>query len=53
MIEIIILHIPKNIKLCGLAYKVVCIDDKSSKQVILYRGINAVNKLTNGTPKEN
>ena len=31
-------HIP-----CSFAYKVVCIDDKFSKPVVLYRGKNAVN----------
>ena len=30
---------------CSFAYKVVCIDDKFSKPVVLYRGNNAVNKL--------
>ena len=40
-------------KLCSLAYKVACIDDKSSKPVILYRGINAVNKLIDRICTEN
>ena len=53
MIEIIILYILRNMKLCNLAYKVACIDDKSSKPVILYRGINAVNKLIDRIPTEN
>ena len=33
-------HIP-----CSFAYKVVCVDNKSSKKVILYRGKNAVYKF--------
>ena len=33
-------HIP-----CGFAYKVVCIDDHFSKDVVLYRGKNAVFKF--------
>ena len=33
-------HIP-----CSLAYKLVCIDDKFSKDVVLYRGKNAVFKF--------
>ena len=33
-------HIP-----CSFAYKVVCIDDKFSKPVVLYRGKNAINKF--------
>ena len=30
---------------CSFAYKVVCIDNKFSKKVALYRGMNAVNKF--------
>ena len=33
-------HIP-----CSFAYKVVCIDDKFSKDIVLYRGKNAVKKF--------
>ena len=33
-------HIP-----CSFAYKVVCIDNKFSKKVVLYRGKNAVYKF--------
>ena len=33
-------HIP-----CSLTYKVVCIDDKFSKPVVLYKGKNAINKF--------
>ena len=33
-------HIP-----CSFAYKVVCIDDKFSKLVVLYKGKNAVNEF--------
>ena len=33
-------HVP-----CSFAYKVVCIDDKFSKDVVLYRGKNAVYKF--------
>ena len=41
-------HIP-----CSFAYKVVCIDDKFSKSVVLYRGKNAVNKFIEVILKEN
>ena len=34
-------HIP-----CSFAYKVVCVDDKFSKPVVLYRGKNAINRFT-------
>ena len=27
---------------CGFAYKVVCVDNKYSKKIVLYRGKNAV-----------
>ena len=30
---------------CSFAYKLVCVDDKFSKDVVLYRGINAVYKF--------
>ena len=33
-------HVP-----CSFAYKLVCIDDKYSKNVVLYRGKNAVFKF--------
>ena len=33
-------HIP-----CSFAYKVVCVNNKFSKKIMLYRGRNAVNKL--------
>ena len=33
-------HIP-----CSFAYKVVCIDNKFSKKIVLYRGKDAVNKF--------
>ena len=33
-------HVP-----CSFAYKVVCVDDKYSKDVVLYRGKNAVSKF--------
>ena len=35
-------HIP-----CSFAYKVVCIDNKFSKDIALYRGKNAVSKIYN------
>ena len=31
---------------CSFAYKVVCVDNKHSKTIILYRGRNDINKLT-------
>ena len=40
-------HIP-----CSFAYKVVCIDDKFSKPVFLYKGKNVVNKFIKAIPKE-
>ena len=33
-------HIP-----CSFAYKVVCVDNKYSKKIVLYRGRNPVNKF--------
>ena len=33
-------HIP-----CGFGYKVVCIDDRFSKNVVVYRGKNCINKF--------
>ena len=40
-------HIPRS-----FTYKGVCIDDKFSKPVVLYRGKNAVNKFIGETHKE-
>ena len=40
-------HIP-----CSFAYNVVCIDDRFSKLVVLYRGKNAVNKFVEAIVKE-
>ena len=40
-------HVP-----CSFAYKVVCIDDKFSKPVVLYRGKNAVHKFIEAILKE-
>ena len=40
-------HIP-----CSFAYKVVCIDDKFSKPVFLYKGKNVVNKFIKAILKE-
>ena len=40
-------HIP-----CNFAQKVVCIDDRFSKLVVLYRGENAVNKFIKAILKE-
>ena len=33
-------HIP-----CGCAYKVVCIDDRFTKDIVIYRGKDCVNKF--------
>ena len=44
MIEIIILHILKNIP-SSFAYKVVSINDSFSKKVVLYRRENAIFRL--------
>ena len=30
---------------CSVSYKVICVDDKFGKPVVLYRGKNAVNKV--------
>ena len=40
-------HIP-----CSFAYNVVCIDDKFSKPVVLYRGKNAADKFIEAILKE-
>ena len=40
-------HIPNS-----FAYKVVCVDDKFSKQVVLYRGKNEFYKFNDGILKE-
>ena len=40
-------HIP-----CSFACKFICIDDKFSKPVVLYRGKNAVNKFIEANLKE-
>ena len=40
-------HIP-----CSFAYNVVCIDDRFSKLVVLYRGKDAVNKFVEAILKE-
>ena len=40
-------HIP-----CSFAYKLVCVDDKYGKNVVLYRGKNAVLKFINCILKE-
>ena len=37
---------------CSFSGKVVCIDDKFSKPVVLYRGKNAVNKFIEAILKE-
>ena len=56
MIEVIMLLIPKKYQEyipCSFAYKVVCIDDRSSKPVVFYRVKNAVNEFIGAIPKEN
>ena len=40
-------HVP-----CSFAYKVVCVDNKFSKDVVLYRGKIAAYKFIEATPKE-
>ena len=40
-------HIP-----CCFAYKVVSVDDKVNKPIVLYRGKNAVNKFIEAIRKE-
>ena len=56
MIMITMLLTTKSIKntfTCSFAYKVVCIDDKIGKPVVLYRGKNAFNKFLEAIFKEN
>ena len=50
MLEIIIVHTLKNINHntyipCSFAYEVVCVDDKTSKPVVLYSRKNADNRF--------
>ena len=40
-------HIP-----CSYAYKIVCIDDRFSKSIVVYRGENAAYEFTRAVPKE-
>ena len=40
-------HVP-----CSYAYKVVCIDDKCSKSIVVYRGVNAVYEFIKAILKE-
>ena len=40
-------HIP-----CSFAYKVVCIDDKFAKQIVVYRGENAAYEFIEAILKE-
>ena len=37
---------------CSFPYKVVCVDDKSSKDVFMYRGKNAAYKFIEGILEE-
>ena len=41
-------HVP-----CSFAYKVVCIDDKYSKSIVVYRGVNAAYEFIRSILKEN
>ena len=40
-------HVP-----CRFAYKIVCIDDRFSKPIVVYRGENAAYKFIKAIPKE-
>ena len=40
-------HVP-----CSYAYKVVCVDDKYSKSIVVYRGVNAAYEFIRSTLKE-
>ena len=40
-------HIP-----CSYAYKIVCIDDRFSKSILIYRGENAAYEFTRAILKE-
>ena len=53
MIMIIMLLVLKSIRNIFLAYKVVCIDDRFTKLVVIYRGRHAFNKLIEASLKEN
>ena len=37
---------------CSFAYKIVCIDDKFSKPIVVYRGENAAYEFIKAVPKE-
>ena len=50
---IIMLLVPKSIRNIFLAYKVVCIDDRFTKLVVIYRGRHAFNKFIEAILKEN
>ena len=55
VIEVITFHTLKKYQDLisdSFAYKVVCIDDKFCKQVVLYRGRNAVNEFIKAILKE-
>ena len=41
-------HVP-----CSFAYKVVCIDDRFTKQIVVYRGENAAYEFVKAILKEN
>ena len=40
-------HVP-----CSYAYKVVCVDDKYSKSIVVYRGVNAAYEFIRSTLKK-
>ena len=40
-------HVP-----CSYAYKVVCMDDKYSKSIVIYRGVNAAYEFISSVLKE-
>ena len=42
---------PNHIR-CSYAYKIVCIDDRFSKSIVVYRGENAAYEFTRAVPKE-
>ena len=46
------LKIIKHISFCSFADKVLCIDNKFNKPVVIYRGKNAINKFIETILKE-
>ena len=55
MLNVVKVLTQKNIKITSLAvfaYKVVCVDDKFTKRIVVYRGENAAHEFTKAILKE-